>query len=118
MLRELIAEFRKPSPRNPDPHHRGATGVWHGSLGAMFGLFSADYLGWPLWLALAVFIGVYSVKEIRDLARGGSIADGIEDAAFVAAGVTAGYFDAMLGLIAINLAGVGVMLAQLKEGAK
>ena len=114
MIKRLWAEFRKPSKRNPDPHHRGATAIWHAALGAIPGLVLANYGQVPAMFAVPGIVAVYFWKEIGDLHRNGSLADSLEDAAFVAAGAYAAYFDALWGLIAINLGALFVMALQIK----
>lgn len=114
-LKLLWTEFRKPSSRNPDPHHRGATGIWHAALGAIPGLVLADYGAWPMSATITCIVAVYWWKEIGDRSLGGSIADAIEDAAFVAMGAWAAYYDALIGLVAVNIAALAVMLLQIKN---
>lgn len=115
MLSKLWQSFREPSPRNPDPHHRGATGVWHAALGAIPGLIIADYGKWPMVAAIAVVVGIYLIKEWGDLRRGGRCRDSIEDALFVWMGAASAYYDAMYGLIFVNIAALFVMACQITE---
>jgi hypothetical protein len=112
----LWREFRAPSKRNPDPHHRGATGVWHAALGAIPGLVLADYGAWPLSATVVCIVAVYWWKEIGDRTLGGSIADAIEDATFVGMGAVAAYYDAIIGLVIINIAALTAMLLQIRKG--
>ena len=114
MLEGLIREFRKPSPRKQDPHHRGATGVWHSLLGAQAASAVFSFSGLGLICATVFVAAVYWVKESGDLSRGGSWWDSVEDALFVALGVPLGYAIganplAVYALTAINLGGLMVM---------
>jgi hypothetical protein len=62
---------------------RGASGVWHGVLGAAV----VAFLGvWGLAAAVPLALVYWLVKEKGDLARGGSILDGLEDAVMVSLG--------------------------------
>ena len=107
--------FRQPSERNPDPHHRGATGVWHAALGAIPGLVLSDYGEWPAAATVAFVTVFYLIKECGDLKRNGAVADSIEDAVFVASGAFFAYDYALVGLVFVNIMALGVMLAQVKE---
>jgi hypothetical protein len=115
VIKKIWAEFRKPSERNPDPHHRGATGIWHAALGAIPGLVLADYGLWPASATVICVVSFYLQKEIGDLRRGGAIADTIEDAVFVGAGAFFAYYYALIGLLAINFMALAVMWLQIKE---
>jgi hypothetical protein len=115
-LRRLWREFRKPSPRNQDPHHRGATGVWHAALGAIPGLVLADYGMWPMAATIICVVAVYWFKEIGDRSLGGTVADSIEDVFFVGLGAGAAYYDALVGLVLVNIAALAVTAIQTKGG--
>lgn len=115
-LRKMWRAFLTPSPRNPDPHHRAATGVWHASLGAIPGLVLANYCTWEAFTTVTFVVTTYGYKEWSDLRRGGSLSDSIEDAAFVALGAVSAYFDAIYGLIAVNALALVVMYLQIRGG--
>lgn len=117
-FKTIWAEFRTPSSRNPDPHHRGATGVWHAALGAIPGLVLADYGLWPASATVVCVVAVYFHKERGDLRRGGSLADSLEDAAFVGSGALAAYYYALFGLVAVNVMALAVMYLQIRERDK
>ena len=117
-IEKLWREFLKPSPRNPDPHHRAATGVWHASLGAIPGLLLANHSEWPAFVTISFVVGVYWIKEAFDLRKGSTLSDSIEDAAFVGAGALSAYFDAILGVMAVNLMALCVMSFQISESKK
>ena len=118
MLKSVWGEFRTPSKRNPDPHHRGATGIWHAALGAIPGLVLADYGGWPVFVTVPFLVAVYMYKELGDVFRGGSVSDSLEDAVFVAMGAIAAYFDALYGLITVNIAAIFVVSLQIQGNKK
>jgi hypothetical protein len=61
-------------------------------------------------------IAVYWWKEIGDRSLGGSIADAVEDAAFVGMGAVAAYYEALIGLAAVNIAALLVMMLQIRKG--
>lgn len=114
--RAALALFRTPSARNPDPHHRGATGFWHFGLGVIPGA-GLGLCGWPV-IASAVWIAAiyFLVKEVRDIRRGGRRLDSVEDALFVAMGGAVGSIAPEVGALVIpaHLAALFVMLAQVK----
>lgn len=121
MLRALVSEFRKPSPRNPVPHHRGATGYWHHGAGlypgAVFSLMDVAPLAAAFWAALVVGLGYWLIKERGDLKRGGGLRDGIEDAVFVAVGAAGGALAPVAALVVApaHVGGLIVMAAQLRR---
>lgn len=114
----LWGEFRKPSERNPDPHHRGATGVWHSALGAMPVLAAEKFGAIAMALTAIALLIVYVWKEIGDINRGGFWRDSIEDVIFVLIGVGAAYYDALYGITVVNGLAVFVMWKQLESEGK
>ena len=114
IAKKLWAEFRKPSERNPIPHHRGATAIWNAALGAQPGLVLADYGGFPAALTVPLIVFVYFWKDIIGLRPLGSTKNIIEDAFFIGAGAVAAYHDVLVGLIAINIGALAVMSLQTK----
>ncbi|MBV6637033.1 MAG: hypothetical protein KI788_14150 [Mameliella sp.] len=113
-LAAALAEFRTPSPRNPDPHHRAATGFWHFGLGIPVG--ALVWVAGPMSAMIAVGMGYFLVKELRDIKEGGRVADGVEDALFVAMGAAAGAMvpEAAFVSLPAHTAALIVMLAQTK----
>lgn len=90
---------------------RGGAFVWHACLGATV-MVAAAWV-WPrgaAFLPALIALAYWLAKEARDLARGGTLADGIEDAAAVWIGATYGpwWWPAT-----VCLAGAFVMLAGL-----
>ena len=114
-LRELVAEFRRPSGRNPDPHHRAATGFWHFGLGIPAGALA--WVAGPVIAMVAIGMLYFMAKELRDIRSGGRLADGIEDALFVAMGAAAGAMvpESAIVTLPAHAAALIVMLAQTRS---
>ena len=90
-LSALIAELSRPSTLPPGPLHgayeRAVIGMAHMTLGAAIALAVP-----PSWAVcgvvarLAIVAAYWLAKEAGDLRRGGTLADGLEDAACVGLG--------------------------------
>ena len=87
--RDLIAELDTPSNQVGPLHaayERGVIGMGHGLVGALLGAV-AGLFGAEPWLAALIVAPLYWLgKEVGDLRRGGTVADGAEDAACVGLG--------------------------------
>lgn len=81
----MLDELRRPSTLPPDALHGAYDRMVIGMAHALLGAALAGLL-WPLALGfgrLAIALIYWAVKERGDLTRGGTLADGIEDAAMV-----------------------------------
>ena len=110
---KVIKDLFTPSGRKEKPHHRGATGAWHGLLGLQISFF------WP-WLLFILLLG-YVGKEVFDIYKGGRVKDSLEDIAFVFSGVILGLsiaFNAhtFIILTAINVGCLWVMYKEHNNG--
>lgn len=87
----FLDELGRPSNAPPGPldgaYRRAVTGIAHMTLGAaLASLAPAEVAIWGAVARLAIVAVYWIAKEARDLRRGGTLADGIEDAACVALG--------------------------------
>lgn len=92
LIDAMLEELLRPSNQPPGPLHaayeRAVIGIAHLVLGAAVGGLLWPVAGWIDALCrLAVGLIYLAVKELGDLSRGGSVRDGIEDAALVALGL-------------------------------
>jgi len=87
ILDAMLAELFRPSDLPPGPLHRAyeraVIGIGHLVLGASI----AGLLAPAPWASLGLAMLYFAFKEIGDLRRGGSLRDGIEDAACVGLGL-------------------------------
>ena len=88
----MLEELRRPSTLPPGPMHaayeRGVIGIGHLVVGAAISGWLWPVAGWADAMGrVGVALIYWLVKEAGDLRRGGTLADGIEDAACVALGL-------------------------------
>jgi hypothetical protein len=91
-IEALMDEINRPSDLPPGPLHRayerGVIGMGHGIVGAAVAGFLWPVTDWTdVAVRLCVAVIYWTVKEWGDLRRGGSLRDGLEDAACVALGL-------------------------------
>ena len=89
--RDLWAELSTPSTAAPGPLHaayeRAVIGMAHMTVGAALGsLLPLEWAAWSAVARLGIVAAYWLAKEAGDLRRGGTVADGIEDAACVGVG--------------------------------
>jgi hypothetical protein len=87
ILDAMLAELARPSDLPPGPLHkayeRAVVGIGHLVLGAAI----AGLLSPAPWACLALAGVYFAIKEVGDLRRGGTLRDGVEDAACVGLGL-------------------------------
>jgi len=88
LIFRLWAELMRPSTLPPGPLHsayeRGVIGMAHALLGAALVAVLGPWLGAAIRFAIG--LAYAATKERADLRHGGTLLDGIEDAAMVAGG--------------------------------
>jgi hypothetical protein len=92
LIDAMLEEVNRPSGTAPGPMHRAyeraVVGIGHLVLGAAVGGMLWPVTGWPEAIGRLTFGAAYwGIKEAGDLRRGGTVRDGIEDAALVTAGL-------------------------------
>ena len=92
ILDAMLDELNRPSTTAPGPLHaayeRAVIGIGHLVLGGAVAGLLWPITGWADAIGRLTFGAAYwGIKEAGDLRRGGTIADGVEDAALVACGL-------------------------------
>lgn len=101
--RSLLADLAIPSARDESPYLWMLIAIGHAVAGAA--LAQAVPGVWPAVARAAVPVAYWLTKERADLKRGGSLADGLVDAAFVALGTLYGPWWWPVTVLAIAIGG-------------